>query len=117
MAIDLTKLKALELPSKEITAEVMGEEQKLTIHAYGDDVSLNMADIVENYPSDSELRIRQMLLVKCAGMTDEEAALYISRDGKGAAGVIREIFALTGEFDKSRKAERDKAKKKSAPAA
>lgn len=114
MAINLAKLKALELPSKEITAEVMGEAQTVKITAYGDDVSLRITDITENFPTDSELRIRKLLLEECAGMSAEDAELYISRDGKGAAGVLKEIFALTADFDKSRKAAREDAKKKSA---
>lgn len=117
MAIDLTKLKALELPSKEITAEVMGEAQTVKITAYGDDISLCMTDISDNFPTDGELRIRKLLLVECAGMTEEDAQLYISCDGKGSAEVLKEIFALTDEFDKSRKAAREDAKKKSAAGA
>ena len=112
MAIDLTKLKALALPSKEINAEVLGETQKLTVTAYGDDISLKMADIVENFPTDGELRVRELLLTECAGMSADEAHLYISRDGKGAAGVLREIFDLTHEFDKARREQREAAKKK-----
>lgn len=112
MAIDLTKLKALDLPNKQIEADVMGEKQQVTITAYGDDVSLQMVDITNNYPSDSELRIRKLLLVECAGMSEEDAAFYISRDGKGAAGVLREIFALTTEFDEKRAQVREDAKKK-----
>ncbi len=112
MAINLSKLKALELPSKEITAEVMGEAQTVKITAYGDDISLRMADIMDDYPGEGELRIRKMLLVECAGMSEDDAALYLARDGKGAAGVIKSIFALTAEFDTSRKEAREAAKKK-----
>ena len=115
MAIDLSKLKALALPSKEIEAEVLGEKQKVTITAYGDDVSLRMADIMDNYPSEGELRVRLLLLQECAGMSEEDARLYLAKDGKGAAGVLRAIFDLTAEFDKSRLSARDAAKKKSAP--
>lgn len=112
MSIDLSKLKALELPSKTITAEVLGEPQNVTIKAYGDDVSLRMADITANYPDDGELRIRQLLLVECAGMDEDSALLYIRMDGKGSAAVLREIFKLTDEFDKKRAEAREAAKKK-----
>lgn len=116
MAIDLSKLKALELPKKEISAEVLGETQKLTISAYGDDTALSISDICENYKSDSERRVWCMLLEECANMTKEDAELYISMDLAGASGVVNQIHKLTAEFRKMRKEAREAAKKKSNPA-
>lgn len=112
MAIDLSKLKALELPSKEVTAEVLGEPQKITITAYGYDLSLQMNDIRENFPTDGEFRVWVLLMTTCAGMSEEEATLYIVKDYKGAAALIKEINALTRQFDKMCEDKRQEAKKK-----
>lgn len=116
MAIDLKKLKALALPSKEVTAEVLGEAQKVNITAYGYDVNLRISDLRLNYPEDGEFRAWLLLLQECAGMTAEDAAEYICKDWKGAAALIREINNFTKEFDKSCDEKREEAKKKSATA-
>ena len=113
MAIDLTKLKALAMPSKEVTAEVLGEKQTVKITTFGYDVSLQIDDLRLNYPADGEFRVWMLLLTTCAGMTAEEAALYISRDGKGASALIKEIGKFTKEFEKSCDEKREEAKKKS----
>lgn len=112
MAIDLSKLKALELPSKEVKAEVLGETQTVKITAYGYDTSLKISDIRLNYPEDGEFRVWVLLLVECAGMTAEDAQIYIQRDWKGSAALIKEINAFTREFDKTCDAKREEAKKK-----
>lgn len=112
MAIDLSKLKALELPTKEITAEVLGEPQKITITAYGDDIALNIGNITEAHPDDVDFRVWVMLLQVCAGMSEEDATLYVSRDMRGAASVVKEVYALTNAFSKARSETRAQAKKK-----
>jgi hypothetical protein len=113
MAIDLSKLKALALPSKEVTAEVLGEKQTVSITTYGYDVSLKIDDLRLNYPQDGEFRVWMLLLTECAGMSADDAALYISRDGKAAAELIKEINKFTKEFDKVCEDKRSEAKKKS----
>ena len=113
MAIDLTKLKALELPSKEVQAEVLGELQPVTITTFGYDVSLKIDDLRLNYPQDGEFRVWLLLLMECAGMTADDAAIYISRDGKAAASLIKEINKFTKEFDRLCEEKRADAKKKS----
>lgn len=115
MAIDLTKLKALALPSKEITVDLLGEPQTLTITAFGDEVSLNMADIWDNFKSDGTVRVRTMLLQNCAGLSAEDASLLLARDGAAASKILNEIFALTDEFEQKRREVREAAKKKSNP--
>ena len=50
--LDLSKLKALELPKKEISVEILGEEQKLEVQAFGDDIWVDISDITEYNPND-----------------------------------------------------------------
>jgi hypothetical protein len=45
-------------------------------------------------------------------MTAEDAQIYIQRDWKGSAALIKEINAFTREFDKTCDAKREEAKKK-----
>lgn len=112
MSINLQKLRALEMPSKKIFAEVLGEKQEITIQAYGYDVSLKISDMRVNFPEDGEYRIWVMLLTECAGLSVEDAELYIQKDGNGAANVIREINALCREYDVQCSNLRKDAKKK-----
>ena len=116
MAIDLTKLKALELPSKEIQIEVLGEPQTVKIKAYTDDISLCIGNIEDRNPNSSDLLIWKMLLEKCADFSPEDADLYLALDLNGASGLVREIYALTAEFRKKRAEKRAEAKKKYLPA-
>lgn len=113
MAIDLTKLKALELPTKEVIAEVLGEKQTVKITTFGYDVSLRIDDLRLNYPGDGEFRVWLLLLTECAGMSPEDAAVYISRDGKAAAALIKEISKFSKEFERVCEEKRAEAKKKS----
>lgn len=109
--LDLKKLKALELPKKEITVEILGDEQKLEVHAFGDDISLDISDIMEHNPNDSEKISRLHLLTSCAGLSEDDAKCLLKNDGKAASAIISEIFSLTEEFDKEREKIRKQAEK------
>lgn len=111
MAIDLSKLKALKLPSKEIEVEILGEIQKLTITAMGDDLSLDIREMRTELEL-SEVATRKRLLEKCAGLSAEDANLLCERDGSAAAKIISAILDLSDEFDAERLKIREEAKKK-----
>ena len=115
MAVDLTKLKALELPSKEIEVDILGEIQTVKIFAMGDDLSLDIQELRSDKSSLSEVKIRKRILMQCAGISAEEAELLCSRAGSAAAKIISAILDLSDEFDDAREKIRDEAKKKSAP--
>ena len=111
--LDLSKLKALELPKKEIEVEILGEPQKVEISAFGDDIYLELADIKDTNPTNSEYLSRKLLLVKCAGLTEDDAKILLSKDGKAATKILSAIFEITDAFDSERKKIRENAKKKS----
>ena len=111
--LDLSKLKALSIPEKEIEVEILGEPQKLKITAFGDDVSVRMADIRENKPDECEINLRKILLVSCAGLSPDDADLLLQRDGIAASKILSEIFTLSKEFDSERKKIREQAEKNS----
>lgn len=111
MAIDLSKLKALELPSKEIEVEILGEVQKLTITAMGDDLSLDIREMRTELEL-SEVATRKRLLEKCARLSAEDATILCERDGSAAAKIISAILDLSDEFDAERLKIREEAKKK-----
>lgn len=114
MTIDLTKLKALELPTKEIDIEVLGDAQKVKIMAMSDEISLNIRDIRDSGEI-SEVKVRQHLLKSCANFSDEEARLLCQKDGAAVALIISAILDLTEKFDKERARIRKEAKKKHKP--
>ena len=114
MPIDLTKLKALELPTKEIEVDILGETQKAKITAMSDSLSLDIVDI-RNNNTVHEFEMRKLLLTKCAGMSDADAELLCAREGAAAAKIISGILDLTDEFDTARAKLREEAKKKSNP--
>lgn len=110
--LDLSKLEALKFPEKEIEISIMGVPQKIIISAYGDDVSLQVADINANRPDDGELRIRKLLLTSCVkGMDEKSADLLLRKAGKEAKTILNEIFDLNDQFDSERDRLRELAEK------
>lgn len=109
--IDLTKLKALELPTEEIEIEILGEKQKITISAMGDDISLDFRDIRKENEI-YEVKQRKYVLVRCAGFTEDQADILCARAGEVAAVIIGRILDLTDKFDKEREKITEEAKKK-----
>lgn len=113
--MDLTKLRALEMPKKEIEVEILGEVQKIVISAMGDNISLDIQDIREENEC-SEVKMRQYLLIHCAGMTEADAKLLCERAGGAAAMIANAILDLSDEFDNERIKIAQEAKKKSGDA-
>lgn len=111
--LDLSKLKALEFPKKEVEVEIMGELQKVEVSAFGDDIYLELADIKDSNPTNCEYLSRKILLNKCAGLSEDDAKILLSKDGRAATKILTEIFEITDAFDAERKKIRENAKKKS----
>ena len=112
--MDLSKLKALELPTEEIEIEILGESQKVQITTYDDAVQSDMVDIDENFKTDGERRMRKLLLTKCARLSEADADLLISRDNHAVTQIINGIFNLRDRFVKARNEIRENARKNSA---
>lgn len=112
MAIDLSKLKALELPKKEIEIDILGEKQKITVSAHSDDLLMSVSDIRDNFKEDAEYRCRKLFLTSCVeGMTEENADILLKKCLSVSTIIMDAIFDLTEEFDKARKEKTKEAEK------
>ena len=112
--LDLSKLDAVRLPSREIEVSVGGgPKQHLTVTCYDDGTALDIGDIDRSFPGESERRIRVMLLQKCAGLSAADAEKLVSLDAKASGEILSAVFDLRDEFSAARKAVTDEAKKNS----
>ena len=72
--MDLTKLRALEMPTKEIEVEILGELQRTTIASLPDNVAVRVMAMREIHGDDPELAtivIREVLLAGAKELTPE----------------------------------------------
>lgn len=111
--MDLSKLKALELPSEEIEIDILGEKQKVKVCAFDDAIQTDMTDITENFKLDGERRLRMLLLTTCAGLSEDDATLLIAKENRAVTQIINGIFDLRERFVKARNEIRKKAEKNS----
>ena len=113
--LDLSKLKALALPEKEIEVEVMGESQTLKIRALDDETAMKIAGIMagENTKDeDREILVRRMALVNGAPeLSADDIDLLISRGASVVTKICAEVSALTREFNESRHLVKGEAEK------
>jgi hypothetical protein len=111
MALDLSKLSALELPSKEIEVKILGDTQKIRVYAYDDGVSLDIADIADAHPESQERRVRTMLLIECAKLSSNDAEKLVRYAKDATVEIINAIFDLRKEFVDARNREQEAAQK------
>lgn len=118
--LDLSKLKALELPKKEIEVEILGEVQKVEISALDDESAVRIAAIHEtgSIPEDErEIRIRKEILkAGVPGISDDEINVLMTKAGSLVTNIMVEIRDLTAEYAKSRSEARSEIEKNSDPA-
>ena len=119
--LDLKKLKALELPKKEITVEILGDEQKLEVHALDDEAAIKIAAIAGSDgigEDEKELRARrEMLRGGVVGISDDDIDLLMKKAAAVVTKIMIEIRDLTAEYGKSRNVTRGEVEKNSDPAA
>ena len=119
--LDLSKLKALELPKKEITVEILGDEQKLEVQALDDETAIKIAAIAGSDgigEDEKELRARrEMLRGGVVGISDDDIDLLMKKAAAVVTKIMIEIRGLTAEYGKSRNVTRGEVEKNSAPAA
>lgn len=114
MALDLSKLSALELPSKEIEVEILGENQTVKISALDDEVSLRILsinssdDIAED---NKQVQIRRIALEHGTALTEEEITLLMRKAASAANFIFVSISLLTKDFSAARQKIREEAKK------
>lgn len=118
--LDLKKLKALELPKKEITVEILGDEQKLEVRALDDETAIKIAAIAGSDgigEDEKELRARrEMLRGGVVGISDDDIDLLMKKAAAVVTKIMIEIRDLTAEYGKSRNVTRGEVEKNSAPA-
>lgn len=118
--LDLSKLKALELPKKEITVEILGDEQKLEVQALDDETAIKIAAIASADISEDEKELRarrEMLRGGVVGISDDDIDLLMKKAAAVVTKIMIEIRDLTAEYGKSRNVTRGEVEKNSVPAA
>lgn len=104
--IDLTKLKALELPTKEIEVEIMGEKQTLKIVCPSERTQSAIAGIAANNIDSPELSSKildKLLEAGAPELSAEDRELLLDRSYKTAGEIAEQIRKLITEFAESRK--------------
>ena len=117
--LDLKKLKALELPKKEITVEILGDEQNLEVQALDDETAIKIAAIASADISEDEKELRarrEMLRGGVVGISDDDIDLLMKKAAAVVTKIMIEIRDLTAEYGKSRNVTRGEVEKNSAPA-
>lgn len=119
--LDLKKLKALELPKREITVEILGDEQKLEVQALDDETAIKIAAIAGSDgigEDEKELRARrEMLRGGVVGISDDDIDLLMKKAAAVVTKIMLEIRDLTAEYGKARNVTRGEVEKNSALAA
>lgn len=106
MAIDLSKLKALELPSREIEVDILGEKQTLKIVCPSERAQSAIADIAANNLDTPELSSKildKFLEAGAPELSAEDRELLLDRSYKTAGEIAEQIRKLITEFTESRK--------------
>ena len=118
--LDLKKLKALELPKKEITVEILGDEQNLEVQALDDETAIKIAAIAGSDgigDDEKELRARrEMLRGGVVGISDDDIDLLMKKAAAVVTKIMIEIRDLTAEYGKARNVTLGEVEKNSAPA-
>lgn len=118
--LDLKKLKALELPKKEITVEILGDEQNLEVQALDDETAIKIAAIAGSDgigEDEKELRARrEMLRGGVVGISDDDIDLLMKKAAAVVTKIMIEIRDLTAEYGKARNVTLGEVEKNSAPA-
>lgn len=118
--LDLKKLRALELPKKQISVEILGDEQTLEIQSLDDETAIKIAAIANSATTtdeDREVKIRREILRNgVVGISDDDVDVIMKKAAQAATEIMIGIRDLTTEYGESRNATREEIKKKSIPA-
>ncbi len=111
--IDLSKLKALEYPTKDVIVQIAGEEQTVTIQALDDEISVQVALLGESENSAENIFKLHRIVLKngVCNISDEDVDVLCKRAMPTALHIIGEIRDLTMQFAEIRKNTTTEAKK------
>ena len=116
MALDLSKLTALELPSKEIELNILGEIQTVKVCALDDESSLKIISISADdtiSDGDKQIIIRRLVLEKAVlpSLSSDEINLLMTKAAASVLSIYIAVSELTKEFAEARQNVSDEAKK------
>ena len=111
--IDLSKLKALQYPTKDIAVNIAGEEQTFTIQALDDETSVQIALLGEKTDNAENIFKLHRLVLKngICGATDDDIDVLCKKAMSSALRIIEAVRDLTMQFTEIRKTTTDNAKK------
>ena len=98
--LDLKKLKALELPKKEITVEILGDEQKLEVQALDDETAIKIAAIAGSEgigEDEKELRAMGQLVSGYLDFAERQAEREQAMTMQDWAEHLDRILTMGGE--------------------
>lgn len=110
--IDLSALKPLELPKKEVEITVAGEKQKVTITPFGGRGEVALREFDFECVGCAE-KLKVLAMVYGAKMSETQAEYLLENDPNAALELAGEIWMFQKEYTEKIKAEREDAKKKS----
>lgn len=111
--LDLTKLKALQYPTKNITVNIAGDDQIVKIQALNDEVSVQIA-MLGDQPDSPEniLKLHHAVLKNgVCDISDEDVVILCQKAMPTVMILVAEIRDLTMEFATARKQTAEDAKK------
>lgn len=118
--LDLKKLKALELPKKTISVNILGDDQEIEIQALGDECAIRVGAIAGDSKigdDERELKIRREILKSgVVGISDDDISVLMDKAAAVVTEIIIAIRDLTGEYTKIRNVTRKELEKNSDPA-
>ena len=128
MSIDLTNLKPIELPTREIEIQIKGDYktdpetgektpniQKITVHAISGEGMIAWRTNGRNNQQSVEFEARACItaLVYGADIPEDKARLLVNYDRETANKINVAVWLLTGNFYAAEKAEAEAAEKNS----
>ena len=113
--IDLSKVKARELPKKTVEVNILGtkQEHEITVLSGESRIRTWSLDYTQN-PDESTLKRVKICLGGGAGLSEDEIVQLISLDWDAAVQLCGEIMLFTREFESKLATEKAGAEKNSA---
>lgn len=116
--LDLSDIPAYKLPEKTEKIKICGIEKEVTFKPLVGEKRLEMWALFRSDKKEETELLLDRIYLACmdgVGMTDKETAKLIDLDWEAALDLAGRVIAFTNEFEKSRKAEEEKAEKNSDP--
>ena len=116
--LDLSDIPAYKLPEKTEKIKICGIEKEVTFKPLVGKKRLEVWTSFRNNKKEEIELTLDRIYIACmdgVGMTDEETARLIDLDWEAALDLTGRVIVFSVEFEKSRKAEEEKAEKNSAP--